>query len=70
MRADPVVQMRDIKIHRVAPAAVDTPFHHGEGTQPPVLVPIKTVVLCVVRAMSDFDTHQDFEIVPQQPSLT
>ena len=64
MRHDPVVKKREIKIHRIAPAAVDTPFHHGEGPQPPKLVPIEVVANQVVHALAS-DEDVDLDILPE-----
>ncbi|MDP3901910.1 MAG: SDR family NAD(P)-dependent oxidoreductase [bacterium] len=50
MRHDPMIAERKIRVHRVAPAAVDTSFHHG-GPKPPKLIPINTVAEEVVRAL-------------------
>ena len=50
MRHDPLVVERKIKIHRLAPAAVDTPFHQA-GPRPPKLISIDTVVAEVVSAI-------------------
>lgn len=50
MRHDPNVISRNIKIHRIAPSAVDTPFHHG-GPQPPKLLPVTFVAEEVFRAL-------------------
>lgn len=61
MRHDPVVAERQIKIHRLAPAAVDTPFHHG-GPQPPKLIPVGLVAEEVVRALGS-DKHVDKELL-------
>ncbi len=50
MRADPTVQTHKIKIHRLAPVAVDTPFHY-RGPKPSKLIPISEVVNEVVTAL-------------------
>lgn len=59
MRHDPIIAEREIKVHRVAPAAVDTLFHRG-GPQPPKLIPISTVVEEIIRAL------QNKEVVDKQ----
>lgn len=59
MRHDPMITDHRIKVHRLAPAAVDTPFHHG-GPQPPKLIPISTVVEEVIQAL------QSEEVVDKQ----
>ncbi len=56
MRADPLVEKKNIKIHRIAPGAVDTPFHHGEGLRPPKMTPISDVVREVVSALASNTT--------------
>lgn len=63
MRHDPEVQKRKIKIHRIAPSAVDTPFHK-EGQTPVPLIPIKTVVDEVMEALSS-DKVVDKQILPK-----
>lgn len=57
MRADPVVAKRNIKIHRIAPAAVDSPFHRT-GPRPPKLIPVETVVSEIIDALNS-DEHID-----------
>lgn len=59
MRHDPMIANRKIKVHRIAPAAVKTPFHEG-GPQPPKLIPIFTVAEEVLRAL------RSDEVVDQQ----
>lgn len=60
MRHDPVIVKRKIKVHRVAPAAVDTPFHHG-GPKPQKLISISAVVEEIVHALES-DQHVDKQI--------
>lgn len=63
MRFDERVQARAIKVHRLAPAAVDTPFHDCDGfPKPPVLIPVETVVGEVVKALQS-DTVVDREVL-------
>lgn len=57
MRNDPAVIERNIKIHRIAPAAVDTPFHRP-GPKPPRLIPMSEVVEEIVAALQS-ETHVD-----------
>lgn len=57
MRNDPAVIERGIKIHRIAPAAVDTPFHRP-GPKPPRLIPMSEVVEEIVAALQS-DIHVD-----------
>lgn len=52
MRHDPIVIERGIRIHRIAPAAVATPFHHGEGSGSAALVPVSLVVEHIVQALA------------------
>lgn len=66
MRHDPEVKRRNIKIHRIAPAAVDTPFHHGEGQKPPAMISVEAVVTEIIAAtQSGLDV--DKEILPSSP---
>lgn len=69
LRRDPLVRTRKILVHRIAPAAVDTPFHHGTPPErrPPALLPIKAVVDEVIAALSG-TTVIDKTLVPQRPS--
>ena len=60
MRHDPAVQKRNIKIHRLAPAAVDTPFHHG-GLKLPRFIPISDVANEAVLALES-TKHIDKQI--------
>jgi NAD(P)-dependent dehydrogenase (short-subunit alcohol dehydrogenase family) len=49
MRRDPAVLKRGILVHRIAPGAVDTPFHRGhDGPKPPKVIPAMTVATKVV----------------------
>lgn len=57
MRNDPAVIERGIKIHRIAPAAVDTPFHRS-GPHPPRLIPMDEVVSEIVSALNS-EVHVD-----------
>ncbi len=50
MRIDPAVKSRGIKIHRIAPGAVNTPFHHG-GPFSSSAVSVDTVGNAVVEAL-------------------
>lgn len=52
MRRDPIVIERGIKIHRIAPAAVDTPFHSGCGLKSLRLIAVVSVVAKVLEALS------------------
>lgn len=61
MRCDPVITDRMIKVHRIAPSAVDTPFHHG-GPRLPKLIPISVVAEEVMLALESGETV-DKEIV-------
>ena len=61
MRHDPIVAERKLKIHRLAPAAVDTPFHQS-GPRPPKLLPISTIVDEVVSALES-DTEIDKQVL-------
>jgi hypothetical protein len=57
------VKKRGIKIHRIAPSAVDTPFHE-EGQTPVPLIPIEVVTKAVVDAIQG-DEEVDKQILPQ-----
>jgi len=57
MRMDPAVKRRGIKIHRLAPKAVDTPFHqHEHGPKPPQLLSVETVVEKIVSSLTSEKT--------------
>ncbi len=61
MRSDPTVKERNIKIHRIAPIAIDTPFHHT-GQQPPKKLPVELVVDEIVAALES-DEHVDKQLL-------
>ncbi|OHA20103.1 MAG: hypothetical protein A2836_01435 [Candidatus Taylorbacteria bacterium RIFCSPHIGHO2_01_FULL_45_63] len=50
MRHDPITTRRRIKVHRLAPVAVDSPFFDG-SPRPPEIIPISTVVDEIVLAL-------------------
>lgn len=60
MRHDPVVMKRGVRVHRIAPAAVDTPFH--EGSPAPKLIPVQDVVTKVMLALATSDHSVDWEL--------
>ncbi len=60
MRFDPTVKQRGIRIHRLAPVAVDTPFF-GEH-KPPEIIPISRVVDEVVDVL-DSQKNVDKQII-------
>jgi NAD(P)-dependent dehydrogenase (short-subunit alcohol dehydrogenase family) len=62
MREDPMVAKRGIKIHRIAPAAVNTPFHDIEP-RVPKMVPIATVAERIVFALGS-PVVVDEQLVP------
>lgn len=64
-RHDPLVRRKNILVHRIAPAAVDTPFHHGAppDRQPPALLPVQTVVDEVLAALEGNEVV-DKDLVP------
>lgn len=64
MRHDPVVKERNIKIHRIAPGAVDTPFHSTGPKPPSGYVSIEEVAKAVVEAIAG-DEEVDRQILPQ-----
>lgn len=51
LRRDPLVKENKILIHRLAPAAVDTPFHQGCKHSPPAMLPVEEVACHVLRAL-------------------
>jgi len=55
MRHDPVMAGMGIKIHRLAPIAVNTPFHTG-GPRPPKLLEVEDVVREVLAALASEET--------------
>ncbi len=61
MRHDTEVIERGIKIHRIAPGAVDTPFHIG-GPKPPKMISVADVAEEVYTALHS-DTHVDKELI-------
>lgn len=61
MRHDPLVVERKIKIHRLAPSAIDTPFHRV-GPKPPKLLPTSAVIEEVALALAS-DTEIDKQIL-------
>lgn len=63
MRRDPEVVRNGINIHRIAPAAVDTPFHEGNPLNLP-LVPLTTVAQAVVEALAS-STVVDRELLAE-----
>jgi len=50
MRHDPIVSKRGIRIHRLAPVAIDTPFH-STGPKPSKMLKIETVVQEIISAL-------------------
>ncbi|MEK7629756.1 MAG: SDR family oxidoreductase [Patescibacteria group bacterium] len=54
MRHDPTVIERKIKIHRIAPISVDTPFHSGVP-KPPKMLAVDEVVDEIARALKSED---------------
>jgi len=60
MRMDPLVREKQIRIHRIAPAAIDSPFHIGSKS--PDLVPVEIVVQEILLAMDSTD-YVDKEIL-------
>jgi len=62
MRADPTVVGRNIKIHRIAPSAINTAFHHA-GPKPPKLLQIADVAGAVMEAIES-DVNVDRVMLP------
>lgn len=50
LRRDPYIKEKKILVHRLAPAAVDTPFHEGCKHQPPAKVSVNDVAKRVCDA--------------------
>jgi len=69
-RRDPKVKENGIWLHRIAPAAVDTPFHEGSppDRQPPSLLPISKVVDSVIAALLTKNGHVDQTLTPAPPA--
>lgn len=59
LRKDQQIVERDIKIDRLAPPAVDSPFHEGTPKEfsPPALLPVAKIVEAVMYALT-FDKEQ------------
>ncbi len=66
MRRDPVVIERKLKIHRIAPAGVDTPFHEGGFVPKSQLFPVSVVAREVLQALAS-DENVDKQLVPETP---
>lgn len=64
MRHDSAVKERNIKIHRIAPGAVDTPFHSTGPKPPSGYVSTKEVANAVTEAIQG-DEEVDRQILPQ-----
>ncbi len=67
LRRDPVVKEKKILIHRLAPAAVDTPFHQGCKYQPPAMLSVEEVAQRVIQALES-DVIVDEMILPSPQS--
>jgi short-subunit dehydrogenase len=67
MREDPVTIERNLKIHRIAPGAVETTFHtRSEGPHPPALVKMEEVANEIRNALESRE-HYDKQIVREPP---
>lgn len=64
-RHDPVVRKRNIRVHRIAPGALNTPFHEGTPPErrPPALLSVSAVVDEVLAALSG-ETVVDTVLLP------
>jgi NAD(P)-dependent dehydrogenase (short-subunit alcohol dehydrogenase family) len=62
MRNDPAVKRGEIMVHRIAPGAVDTSFHHGSKIQPPTMLPTERVVQ-EIRSALESNTEVDKELL-------
>lgn len=68
MRFDPKVQEYGIKIHRIAPGAVETPFHQG-GPRPPAMLSLEEVAEGVANALAS-EVVVDRVLAPAAPTPT
>lgn len=68
IRRDPFVKEKHILIHRLAPAAVNTPFHQGCRHSPPAMLTIEEVAHHVLRALQS-DSVIDEMLLPPPPRL-
>lgn len=64
LRRDPNLKGKNILVHHLAPAAVDTPFHRGCMHQPPALLSVTQVARRVLDAMES-TTPLDEMMIPQ-----
>ena len=64
-RHDALTRQKNLMVHRIAPAAIETPFHNGTPAEmrPPKMLPISVVVDEVENALQNSD-HVDVDIMP------
>jgi NAD(P)-dependent dehydrogenase (short-subunit alcohol dehydrogenase family) len=64
-RRDPCIKDRNILVHRLAPAAVDTPFHQGCEHQPPAMLSVDDVAQRVLDALQSTAVIDEIMMPPQ-----
>jgi NAD(P)-dependent dehydrogenase (short-subunit alcohol dehydrogenase family) len=64
-RRDPNIKDRNILVHRLAPAAVDTPFHQGCQHQPPAMLSVDDVAQRVLDALQSTAVIDEIMMPPQ-----
>jgi len=64
-RRDPNIKDRNILVHRLAPAAVDTSFHQGCQHQPPAMLSVDDVAQRVLDALQSTAVIDEIMMPPQ-----
>ena len=64
LRRDPRIKDRHIMVHRLAPAAVDTPFHRGCQHQPPVALSVDDVASRVIDCLEGTKIIDEMMMAP------
>lgn len=64
-RRDPNMKDRNILVHRLAPAAVDTPFHQGCQHQPPAMLSVDDVADRVIDCLQSTVVIDEIMMPPQ-----
>lgn len=64
-RRDPNIKDRNILVHRLAPAAVDTPFHQGCQHQPPAMLSVDDVANRVIDCLQSTAVIDEIMMPPQ-----
>lgn len=65
LRRDPLVLERQIKIHLIAPGAVDTPFFEGAPIQPANKLSVEEVAEEMANALENRDDHITKFLIPE-----